>query len=67
MQFLVLLETLIGLYLASAQGLNQLLAGIGSNVTAPTARTREWTWNDAGTVVTIVPLPSPEPEPTPAE
>ena len=49
-------EELIGLYIASATGINQILSAGGSSVRAPLERTREWVWSDEG--VTITPLPS---------
>ena len=49
-------KELIGLYISSATGINQILAAGGSSVRAPTERTREWVWS--GESVTITPLPS---------
>ena len=51
-------EQLLGLYFASAQGINQILAATGSGVRAPAERTREWVWS--GDSVIVTPLPEPE-------
>ena len=51
---------LLGLYDASASGINSILAVSGSSVRAPTEHTRTWTWEGANAVV--VPLPEPEPQ-----
>lgn len=54
---------LLGLYDASASGINQILAATGSAVRVPTEHTRTWTWD--GTNAVVEPLPTPEPSPTP--
>jgi hypothetical protein len=54
---------LLGLYDASASGINTILAATGSAVRAPTEHTRTWTWD--GTNAVVVPRPTPEPSPTP--
>ena len=56
---------LLGLYDASAGGINQILEATGSGVRAPTEHTRTWTWDGANAVVQPLPTPAPEPSPTP--
>jgi hypothetical protein len=58
-------EQLLGLYFASAQGINQILAATGSSVRAPEQASREWTWNGTNVYVVPLPTPLPTPEPTP--